>query len=58
MKEHITKFFYPENDEEEKNIHNMRELIYGMNDCLRANIMGDGDYHFIKAIFERKIRLY
>ena len=55
MEEYITRKFVPENDDEEKNIHNIRELIQKMNGCLYAHILGDGDYHFIEAIFTEKI---
>ena len=51
MEEHIIRKFVPENDEEEKNIHNIHELIQKMDGCLYAHILGEGDYHFIEATF-------
>ena len=55
MKEHITRQFFTENDEEEKNIHNILKLTKKMDKCLHAYILGEGDHHFINAIFTEKI---
>ena len=57
MNEHINRTFIPETDEEENNIHDMRKLIYEMDGCIRAYVKGSGDYHYIEAIFFKKIIL-
>jgi len=52
MNEHITRYFYPDNTDEEINILDLRKSIREMNECVYANIMGRGDYHHIEALFK------
>ncbi len=51
MYEQVTRKFYPENKYEESNIHNLRESISEMNGCVLAYILGEGDYHYVEAVF-------
>lgn len=51
MYEQVTRKFYPENEHEEIDIHNLRKLIRKMDGCVLAHILGEGDYHYIEAVF-------
>lgn len=51
MYEQVTRKFYPENEREEIDIHHLRKSISEMNGCILAHILGEGDYHYIEAVF-------
>lgn len=55
MIERIERKFYPENNEEERNIRDLLKKVEEMSGCETASICEEGDHHYIDAVFKRRV---